>query len=225
MTAFGSSSGARQRREAGIHAQKLTRLHVPQRKHSQRCQLPKNTMPCTPVYCTKLTKIHERKCEYQNQQTNVTPPLHGEQHGLPILRRPESSAARKPRMRSLSDYQSLAHAASEPSGAAPQDETRPRSNTLPHRRQVRKVQLFTHCSPKNFTACNFVATKRDSKAYKNKVVYQCWQLGGASCVTQRCNPKVWHGKRNPQPIPACHLNRDEIHLRKPAPAGAACAGY
>ena len=36
-----------------------------------------------------------------------------------------------------------------------------------HRSQVRKVQLFTHCSPKNFTACNFVATKRDPTAYKN----------------------------------------------------------
>ena len=34
------------------------------------------------------------------------------------------------------------------------------SRSLPHRSQVRKVQLFTHCSPKNFTACNFVAKKR-----------------------------------------------------------------
>ena len=41
------------------------------------------------------------------------------------------------------------------------------SRSLPHRSQVRKVQLFTHCSPKNFTACNFVATKRDPTAYKN----------------------------------------------------------
>ena len=40
------------------------------------------------------------------------------------------------------------------------------SRSLPHRSQVRKVQLFTHCSPKNFTACNFVATKRDPTAFK-----------------------------------------------------------
>ena len=41
------------------------------------------------------------------------------------------------------------------------------SRSLPHRSQVRKVQLFTHCSPKNFTAYNFVATKRDPTACKN----------------------------------------------------------
>ena len=40
------------------------------------------------------------------------------------------------------------------------------SRSLPHRSQVRKVHLFRHCSPKNFTACNFVATKRDPTAYK-----------------------------------------------------------
>ena len=77
--------------------------------------------------------------------------------------------------------ESLAHAAaSEPSGAAPQDETRPReplraaslkaagiSEPLSAASKPgRKVRLFTLCSPKNFTPCNFVATKRDPTASK-----------------------------------------------------------
>ena len=41
-----------------------------------------------------------------------------------------------------------------------------------------------------------------SLVLENQVVYQCWQLGGASCATQRCNPTIWHGKRNPQLVPA-----------------------
>ena len=60
---------------------------------------------------------------------------------------------------------------------------------------------------------------------ENQVVYQCWQLEEASCATQRCNPTVWHGKRNPPPLRACHLDGDEIHSEKPALVGAACTRY
>ena len=82
------------------------------------------------------------------------------------------------------------------------------SRSLSHRSHVRKVQLFTHCSPKNFIPYNFVVTKRDPTAYKNQVIYQCWQLGGVSC-----NLTIWHRKRNPQVVLTCHLDGDKIHPR------------
>ena len=61
------------------------------------------------------------------------------------------------------------------------------SRSLPHRSQVRKVHLFTHCSPKNFTACNFAATKRTPQHTKEALCSRTLQGPGLASARDSCS--------------------------------------